>query len=214
MYYDISRKEFVTAAQMRERGIPVGDPQFLAEYGFFMVDVERPEYNPEIQGLEPEGDPEPSEYEPYLYIQKMRVVNLLDEFKKQRLEELAALRWDRQALPVWVDGIEVSAGPDTQDRLQTAIQSMQANGMKETDFKADSGWVTLTLAQMIAIFSAAGRYTQACYANERALTEKIGAAATIPELNSIDLAQGWPETGRPEDIQVVVYRPEKEQANG
>ena len=72
---------------------------------------------------------------------------------------------------------------------------MRDAGLTSVDFKAASGWVTLTLDQLVAVSTAIVRHVEACFSRERELHEAIEAAETEEALMGIDIHAGWPTRG-------------------
>jgi hypothetical protein len=72
------------------------------------------------------------------------------------------------------------------------IANAQLAGVESMDFKAESGWVTLSLDQVRGIAAAVALHVHACYAAERAHHNAI-AAASETELMAYDINTGWPE---------------------
>ena len=120
----------------------------------------------------------------------------LDVRKEQRKEMVTAHRWlietDCLTLP---DGTRVLTGIEDQNRIATSIQGMRDAGLTSVDFKAASGWVTLTLDQLVAVSTAIVRHVEACFSRERELHEAIEAAETEEALMGIDIHAGWPTRG-------------------
>lgn len=70
---------------------------------------------------------------------------------KQRLRERAtAARWEHETGSINVGGVRVLTGIEDQNRIATALIGTPVI----LDFKADFGWVTLTLAGLQAIADA------------------------------------------------------------
>lgn len=199
MFYDTHRKEFISDARMRERGLPFENRLALAQLGIFKVLLETVGYDPAWQGLEPVGDPRFSEADGYLLIQKMQAVNLLEKLVPGKLQELAQTRWEKQMAGILVDGVEVPTDPDNLSRMANAIQGMKAAGIPETAYKAANGWQKISLANLERYFALASRYVQECYINENNLAYALRNANTLEELNGVDIFSGWPDGGRPRE---------------
>lgn len=105
---------------------------------------------------------------------------------------VTALRWAKETggltLP---NGITVGTRTEDQNRITTVIANAQLAGVTSVDFKAASGWVTLTLADVQAIAAAIALHVQACFSAERAHHEAI-AELDDAELDSYDTTTGWP----------------------
>ena len=90
-------------------------------------------------------------------------------------------------------GATVGTTIDDQNRITSVIANAQLAGVASVDFKAQSGWVTLSLEHMRGIAAAIALHGQACFSAERAHHEAI-AAASDAELYGYDINAGWPNT--------------------
>lgn len=99
------------------------------------------------------------------------------------------------------NGTRINTGIDDQNRISSAIQGMADAGIAEVDFKAESGWVKLTLEEMKGVAAMIAGHVQACFSKERALHGAVDAATTVEELKQIDVNVGWPgmEASRSEE---------------
>ena len=88
-------------------------------------------------------------------------------------------------------GVRVATGVEDQNRITSVIANAELAGVESMDFKAESGWVTLSLDQVRGIAAAVALHVHACYAAERAHHDAI-AAASETELMAYDINTGWP----------------------
>lgn len=109
--------------------------------------------------------------------------------KDQLRAAVTALRWQRETGGITVGGVHVLTGIEDQNRIAGALIGAAAT----LDFKAESGWVTLTLAQMQGIAAAITSHVQACFTAERTHHEAIDALPDIPAAQEYDINTGWPE---------------------
>lgn len=89
------------------------------------------------------------------------------------------------------NGVQVSTGTADQNRIASVIATAALGGVESIEFKASSGWTTLTLEQLRGIAAAIALHVQACFAAERAHHEAIDAASDAA-LASYDVDAGWP----------------------
>lgn len=89
------------------------------------------------------------------------------------------------------DGTRIATGLEDQNRITSVIANAQIAGVAAVDFKAASGWVSLTLAELQGIAASIALHVQACFAAERVHHEAI-AAAGLAALRAYDVTQGWP----------------------
>lgn len=111
-------------------------------------------------------------------------------------------RWEAEtggiALPT---GVRVATGIDDQNRITSVVANAERAGVAEVDFKAGSGWVRVTVAELQSIAAAIALHVQACFSAERAHHEAIDSLeathagnqeALQQALQAYDIEQGWP----------------------
>lgn len=111
-------------------------------------------------------------------------------------------RWEVEtggiALPT---GVRVATGIDDQNRITSVVANAERAGVAEVDFKAGSGWVRVTVAELQSIAAAIALHVQACFSAERAHHEAIDSLeathagnqeALQQALQAYDIEQGWP----------------------
>lgn len=91
-------------------------------------------------------------------------------------------------------GVTVGTTIDDQNRITSVIANAQLAGVDSVDFKAQSGWTTLSLEHMRGIAAAIALHVQACFSAERAHHEAINAASGA-ELYGYDINARWPSNG-------------------
>ena len=100
-------------------------------------------------------------------------------------------------------GVRVATGIDDQNRITSVIANARLAGLDSVSFKAASGWVTLTLAELEGVAAALAQHVQQCFSAERAHHEAIdaleqlhagNAQALQQALEAYDVEQGWPAT--------------------
>lgn len=116
---------------------------------------------------------------------------------KDRLQAAAtAHRWAVETGGVTLPtGTRVGTTVEDQNRITTVIANAQLAGVTEVDFKAASGWVSLTLNELRGIASAIAQHVQACFSAERAHHDAIDAVSTRAQAERYDVTQGWPSGG-------------------
>lgn len=136
------------------------------------------------------------EYEPMLaeWVASYEPPVVTPEQKRAELTNaVTVLRWSKETggltLP---NGIAVGTKTEDQNRITTVIANAQLAGVTTVDFKAQSGWVTLTLADVQAIAAAIALHVQACFSAERVHHEAI-AKLDDASLDSYDTTTGWPQ---------------------
>lgn len=108
------------------------------------------------------------------------------------ISAVTALRWEKETGGLTLtNGIAVGTRTEDQNRITTVIANAQLAGVETVDFKAASGWVTLTLAEVQALAAAIALHVQACFSAERVHHEAI-AALDDASLDIYDITTGWP----------------------
>ncbi len=119
----------------------------------------------------------------------------VDQVRADLMDAATSKRWDVMTGGITLPGgISVGTTIDDQNRVTSVIANAQLAGVDSMDFKAQSGWVTLSLDQVRGIAAAVALHVHACYAAERAHHEAI-AAASDTDLYSYDINIGWPSNG-------------------
>lgn len=192
MYYDINAEQILSDTQINNMGLTL---EQLYEQSIYPLVIEKPEYDIELEGIEPDGPPAPMADNPYKFIQRMRVYSLLDWHKTAKKSEVTNLRWSIETGGIILpNGSRILTGTSDQNRIATAIQGMRDTGLTSVDFKAASGWVTLTLEELMNIAALITAHVQACFTQERRLHEAIDACMTLDELNDLNVYKGWPNS--------------------
>lgn len=194
MYYDVFNSVTVSDKEFASMGLEDTPKERLAELGIYKLVINKPEIeDTATQGLAPAGPPFPSADDPYTYVQEMVIFNFLDRFKEQKIAELADRRWQAQcANLIFEDGTIFKTTPDDITRLSTLLQTLQAAGSIEVDFKAASGWITASVDTLKDAYDTIAIYIEACFSHERQLAEAIEKVTNLDELNAIDIMNGWP----------------------
>ena len=105
----------------------------------------------------------------------------------------ATKRYQVETGGIVVNGMSVSTDRDSQNMIAGAYAYMTASKSAQVEFKAASGWVTLTVDQVEDIAVAVGAHVQACFAIEKAVCEQIDAG-TVKDTGGVDAAS-WPSNG-------------------
>lgn len=116
-----------------------------------------------------------------------------------RLEaDVTAKRWAVETGGLWLPGgVHILTGIEDQNRVTSVVANAHLAGVTEMDFKAASGWVTLTVEQIDGIAAAIALHVQAGYSNERAHHTAIAALETVEAAAEYDIGTGWPSNDPP-----------------
>lgn len=123
----------------------------------------------------------------------------LSQRKAFRLAELATLRWEVQCVGVKTPGVTGQMGgvvfasaTDDKARLLQVIEDAQIMGDEIILFKAQSGFVELTVEQLRVDYKAIVQHTQACYKCKRSHAEAINAMGSAEDVERYNIHSGWP----------------------
>jgi len=157
--------------------------------GLYLVREAPPAYDPRTHTLAFDG----VELVDGIYHARYTLAPLpVDQVRADLMDAATSKRWDVMTGGVTLPGgISVGTTIDDQNRVTSVIANAQMAGVESMDFKAQSGWVTLSLDQVRGIAAAVALHVHACYAAERAHHEAI-AAASETELMAYDINTGWP----------------------
>lgn len=112
--------------------------------------------------------------------------------RAQLVEAATAKRWEVETGGVtFPDGTRVGSTTEDQNRITTVIANAQHAGVTSVDFKAASGWLTLSLAELQGIAAAIALHVQDCFSAERDHHEAI-ASLTLAQAREYDVDTGWP----------------------
>lgn len=189
MFYNIDTEQFLSARQVAEMGIPA---EQLHEHHIYPLSIERPEYDPATEGIEPDGPPVPAEGNPYAFVQHMRVYSILDRFRERKRNEAKMRRKEAQSRGIYIDGTLIQTDTDSQSRISVLAQHAQAGTLESVDFKAVHAWLNLSADQIIRLNQQISAHVQACFSRERMFVEGMDACTSLDALNEINLNEGWP----------------------
>lgn len=177
-------------------GAPLTDAE-LREHGYLPIVYDAPDHDPRLQriSLKPQSE---------WAIETKRVVATytiddipLDAVRNSALQAATDMRWQVMTggltLP---NGVQVGTDIDDQNRITSVVANAELAGLTdsdEVDFKAASGWVRITIAEVKAIAGAIGQFVQACYTAERAHHEAIDKLETPEQIRDYDIEVGWPD---------------------
>ncbi|UYL85493.1 hypothetical protein gp38 [Acidovorax phage Aval] len=160
--------------------------------------LESPEHDPLtefIVPMTPEADPE-GRWTQTFTVRPMHPEDIARALQadKDRLQAAAtAQRWAVETGGVTLPGgTRVGTTVDDQNRITTVIANAQLAGVTEVDFKAASGWVSLTLDDLRGIAALIAQHVQACFSAERAHHEAITALDSRAAAAAYDVRTGWP----------------------
>lgn len=121
----------------------------------------------------------------------------LDELRQTKQAAATEMRWRVMTGGITLpSGVRMGTTIDDQNRITSVVANASLADLSdddEVDFKAESGWVRVTVAQVKQIAGAIGLFVQACYSAERAHHDAIVALGDDrTALDAYDVSIGWP----------------------
>lgn len=104
---------------------------------------------------------------------------------------VTAKRWEVETGGITLNGMRVLTGTEDQNRITSVVANARRAGIEEVDFKADSGWVKVSIGTVEAIATAIAVHVQASFSAERAHHEAIDALPDLAAVAAYDINQGW-----------------------
>lgn len=112
--------------------------------------------------------------------------------KEQLRAAATACRWSHETGGLTLGGVRVATALQDQNRIASVLAAMQVAQVDGVDFKAETGWVYLTAAELQGIAAAVTAHVQACFSAERAHHEAIDALPDPSAALAYDVTEGWP----------------------
>lgn len=101
-------------------------------------------------------------------------------------------RWEIEEGGVGLpDGTRILTAKTDQNRITSVVVNAQLAGIASVDFKAETGWMTLSLDQITGIAGAVARHVQACFSAERVHHDAIALLDAVT-IETYDVEAGWP----------------------
>lgn len=119
-------------------------------------------------------------------------VKSVEEIRADLVAAATEQRWLHETGGIDIGGVRVGTGLDDQNRLSGVLSAIQLGGLESVDFKAQTGWVVLTAAELQGIALAISAHVQACFTAERAHHEAIEQLQTQADVDAYDVMAGWP----------------------
>lgn len=118
----------------------------------------------------------------------------LADARAQLKADAAAQRWAVETAGITLpNGVRVKTGQDDQARITSVISNAKFANITTVDFKAASGWVSMTVTDVEAIAAYIALHVRACFAAERAHDAAIDALQDLQGAQAYDVTAGWPD---------------------
>jgi len=115
---------------------------------------------------------------------KKWVLNL-EQFKAEKIAELANVRWQEETGGYIYNGHEFHSDRESQDRVFQAYIASLNNPNFTATWKTKAGWLDMTAKDFIALYNEFQTFLQDLYKKEKTLQEKVRTVTTIKELEAL-----------------------------
>lgn len=171
----------------------------LAAWGYDAVERTEPTYNPLTQRVQEVAPVQVSgQWRQAWLVEDLPAEDaaaVVASMRAALMERATAERWKHEEGGLALsNGVRVATTRDDQNRLTSVVANAALAGVESVDFKAASGWTTLTFAEVRGIAAAIALHVQACFSAERAHHQAIAALDTPEELANYDVTAGWPQS--------------------
>lgn len=121
------------------------------------------------------------------------VVPTFEELKQKKLNQLAALRWEKETAGTTFNSMSFATDPISQTKYVGAVVAAQMSPLLTLKWKLSDGtFVDLDAASITQVAMAVRAHIQACFDREAELIDLIELAVDEEDLNNIDITTGWP----------------------
>lgn len=192
MRYDLYKGAIFIAthddSEWPDREVPALDPNKGR-----LLKVDPPPFDPETETCAPVDVTEGTEGEIGFVVAERPLADRRVALKARA----AAIRFVHETGGLTIGDTAIDTARDSQALITGAYTAAKNGVLDSVDFKAVSGWATLTGEQIIAIGEAVAVFVQACFSREMALSAAIDAAGndetgSHAALSAIDLEADWP----------------------
>lgn len=108
------------------------------------------------------------------------------EHKTRKKEKLKAERYNQEISHPYIDTTR-----ESQAMINGIWSASQINPALVVNFKGKTGWVQLDATAINSIAQQVVAHVQACFDNEKVLSDLIDAATTHEEIVAVDITTGW-----------------------
>lgn len=103
------------------------------------------------------------------------------------------------------NGVSVKTAKDDQDRILAVIINAERNGIEEIDFKADSGWVKISLFALKQLAKELTYFVQNCFKTEKYHHGYIDSLSNANEICNYNYQTGWSYSPSTESTEVINF---------
>lgn len=121
------------------------------------------------------------------------VAALVESTRAALVERVTDARWRHEEGGLLLaNGVRVATTRADQNRITSVVANAALAGVESVDFKAESGWTTLTIEDLRGVAAAIAQHVQACFSAERAHHEAVARLVTLEQMAAYDVTAGWP----------------------
>lgn len=129
-------------------------------------------------------------------IDKEITEDIIQSAKKELKAKITEKRWMVESGGItFLNGVSVKTSKDDQDRILSVIINAERNGIKEIDFKADSGWVTISIFALKQLAKELTAFVQYCFSAEKLHHSAIDNLSDINDIISYNVNANWDYNG-------------------
>lgn len=117
---------------------------------------------------------------------------IIQIIKKELKDKVTEKRWLVESDGItFLNGVKAKTAKDDQDRILSVIINAERNGIKEIDFKAESGWFKISIFALKQLAKELASFVQFCFSTEKIHHGKIDNLTEINDIISYDINDGW-----------------------
>lgn len=120
------------------------------------------------------------------------IAKSVEEVQADLAALLADHRWQKETGGVTLpDGRVIQTTREAQAQVSSTFAALSAGLVQSVEWKAEGGWVSVTLAQFAPIAGLVVDHVRRCFVAERVVGGQIEAAKTLDDLAAIKLADAF-----------------------
>lgn len=128
----------------------------------------------------------------WLIENKEETEEYISKLKRDVKEKITGKRWSVESGGIsFPNGVFVKTAKEDQDRILSVIINAERNGINEIDFKADSGWVKMSLFALKQLAKELTYFVQHCFSTEKFHHGFIDSLSTASDICRYDYSTGW-----------------------
>lgn len=116
-----------------------------------------------------------------------------EESKIKKKVAVAIYRYEKEINGLLINDVSIKTDRESQSQLNSALTSLQSGLITDTPWKAENGWMLVTLAEIQPIAQAVAMHVRSCFVQEKVHSDLIDAITSQSALDAYDITTGWPE---------------------